>query len=105
MPRAPALERWSITSQGYCECLPRHENHISLDPERKDSWGVPIANIHWSWSDNEKALREDMKTQCAEMLEAAGCKNVHPYDDNAPMAFVELVDRPEPVETEAKAEE
>jgi len=25
--------------------------------------------------------------------------------DNAPMAFVELVDRPEPVETEAKAEE
>ena len=78
---------WSMSLQGYCECLPRHENHISLDPERKDQWGVPLVHIHWSWSDNEKALREDMKTQSAEMLEAAGCKNVHTYDDNAPMGF------------------
>lgn len=44
-------------------------------------------HIHWSWSDNERALREDMKTQCAEMLDAAGCKGVRTYDDNAPMGF------------------
>lgn len=78
---------WSMGMQGYCECLPRHENHISLDPEWKDQWGIPIVHIHWSWSANEKALREDMKTQCAEMLEAAGCTNVATYDDDAPMGF------------------
>ena len=78
---------WSISLQGYCECLPRHENHIALDPEKKDRWGIPVVRIHWSWSDNEKALREDMKTQAAEMLEAAGCKNVRTYDDHAPMGF------------------
>ena len=78
---------WTISTQGYCECLPRHENHITLDPERKDQWGIPIVHIHWSWSDNEKALREDMKTQCAEMLEAAGCTNVRTYDNDAPMGF------------------
>ena len=78
---------WSMSLQGYCECLPRHENQIALDPERKDRWGIPLVRIHWSWSDNEKALREDMKTQAAEMLEAAGCKNVRTYDDNAPMGF------------------
>jgi len=78
---------WNTSLQGYCECLPRHENHISLDPERKDQWGIPLVHIHWSWSDNERALREDMKTQCAEMLEAAGCKDVRTYDDNAPMGF------------------
>src|SRR5206468_11863853 len=78
---------WSISLQGYCECLPRHENHISLDPEKKDQWGIPVARIHWSWSDNEKALRADMKAQAAEMLDAAGCKNVRTYDDDAPMGF------------------
>src|SRR6185503_11085836 len=29
---------WQISLQGYCECLPRHENHIALDPEKKDQW-------------------------------------------------------------------
>ena len=78
---------WTMSVQGYCECLPRHENHISLDPDRKDAWGIPVVHIHWSWSDNEKALRADMKTQSAEMMEAAGCKHVQTYDDDAPMGF------------------
>jgi choline dehydrogenase-like flavoprotein len=78
---------WRITLQGYCECLPRHENHVDLHPDKKDRWGIPIPRIHWSWSDNERALRADMMTQSAEMLEAAGCKEVETYDDNAPMGF------------------
>jgi len=78
---------WGIGMQGYTECLPRHENRISLDPQRRDRWGLPLVRIHWSWSDNERALREDMKVQSAEMLEAAGCRNVRIYDDDAPMGF------------------
>ncbi|HET7456714.1 MAG TPA: GMC family oxidoreductase [Gemmatimonadaceae bacterium] len=78
---------WGTTMQGYCECLPRHENYVELDPQRKDAWGLPVPRIHWSWSDNEKAMREDLKTQCAEMLEAAGCTGVATYDNDAPMGF------------------
>jgi choline dehydrogenase-like flavoprotein len=78
---------WHITLQGYCECLPRHENYVELDPEKKDAWGIPIPRIHWSWSENETALRADMMTQSAEMLEAVGCKEVETYNDNAPMGF------------------
>jgi choline dehydrogenase-like flavoprotein len=78
---------WGMSMQGYCECLPRHENYVDLDPERKDAWGMPLPRIHWSWSDNEKAMREDMKAQAAEMLEAAGCTGVETYDDDAPMGF------------------
>jgi choline dehydrogenase-like flavoprotein len=78
---------WGMTMQGYCECLPRHENYVDLDPSRKDAWGMPIPRIHWSWSDNEKAMREDLKAQTAEMLEAAGCTGVETYDDDAPMGF------------------
>ncbi len=78
---------WGISMQGYSECLPRHENYVDLDPERKDQWGILVPRIHWSWSENEKAMREDAKTQSAEMLEAAGCRDVQIYDDDAPMGF------------------
>ncbi len=78
---------WRMSMQGYCECLPRHENHIDLHPTQKDRWGIPLVRIHWSWSENEKALREDMKAQAAEMLQAAGCRDVRTYDDDAPMGF------------------
>jgi choline dehydrogenase-like flavoprotein len=78
---------WSMGLQGYCECLPRHENRVALDATRTDRWGMPLVRIHWTWSDNERALREDVKVQSAEMLEAAGCRNVHVYDDDAPMGF------------------
>ena len=78
---------WRVSMQGYCECLPRHENYIDLDPEQKDRWGVPIPRIHCGWSDNERAMREDLKQQAAEMLLAAGCTDVETYDDDAPPGF------------------
>ena len=69
------------------ECLPRHENHVDLDPVQKDRWGIPILRIHAGWSDNERAAREDLKEQAVEMLRAAGCTDAHPYDDDAPPGF------------------
>ncbi|MGA1150486.1 MAG: GMC family oxidoreductase, partial [Flavobacteriaceae bacterium] len=35
--------------------------------------------------ENEKKMKEDWKVQAAEMLEAAGCKDVSIYDSNAPI--------------------
>ena len=46
-----------------------------------------MLRVHCAWSDNERALREDVKTQSAEMLEAAGCKNVETYDHDGPPGF------------------
>src|SRR5438128_3057260 len=78
---------WGISLQGYGECLPRHENYVDLDPERTDQWGIPLPRVHCSWSENERAIREDVKTQAAEMLEAAGCTNVETYDEDGPPGF------------------
>src|SRR3989475_10968942 len=36
--------------------------------------------IHCTWGDNELAMRKDMAASAAEMLEAAGCKNVRTHD-------------------------
>src|SRR5205823_3528586 len=78
---------WRISLQGYGECLPRHENHVDLVPQRTDQWGIPLLRVQCAWSDNERAIREDVKTQSAEMLEAAGCKDVETYDHDGPPGF------------------
>jgi choline dehydrogenase-like flavoprotein len=58
------------------ECLARAENHVTLDKGKRDAWGIPTLRISADWSDNEKKLWEDGRNQAAEMLEAAGAKNV-----------------------------
>jgi choline dehydrogenase-like flavoprotein len=62
------------------ECLPYEDNYVEL-AEETDPWGIPVLRIHAYWHDNELKMREDMKAQAAEMLEAAGCRNVRTYDN------------------------
>ena len=56
------------------EMLPRQTNRVTIDPERKDRWGIPVARIACEHSDNERAQIADAVDQCREMLAAAGCE-------------------------------
>src|SRR5207245_126902 len=76
---------WQMTLQGYGECLPRQENYVDLDPARTDQWGIPLLRVHCAWSENERAIREDIKTQSAEMLEEAGCQGVEACGHEHPL--------------------
>lgn len=67
---------WSIGLGLWGECLARKENFVELDKNRVDAWGIPVLKVTASWSDNEKKLWEDGRQQAAEMLEAAGAKEV-----------------------------
>ncbi len=78
---------WSMWIGGWGEHLPRYENYVALDPEAKDAWGIPALRIHCTWSDNERKMKQDMAEQGAEMLEAAGCTNVQPFNNDAPPGF------------------
>jgi choline dehydrogenase-like flavoprotein len=71
---------WSMGLSAQGECLPRYDNYVELAKET-DPWGIPVLRIHATWGENELKMREDMKAQTAEMLEAAGCKNVRSSDD------------------------
>ena len=76
---------WNFDLYGFGECLPRETNFIELDPAVKDKWGIPALRIHCKWSDNERAAARDASQQAAEMLEAAGLRDINPYvNDNAP---------------------
>jgi len=76
---------WTFRFYGFGECLSNHENFIELDKEKVDAWGIPALKIHCQWRENERALLNDMSVTAAEMLSAAGAKDVEPFvEDNAP---------------------
>ena len=70
---------WSINFGGYGECLPYPDNRVTLNTDEKDKWGRNTLSIDAEFKDNEKAMQRDMASAMAEMLEAAGYKNVQPY--------------------------
>jgi choline dehydrogenase-like flavoprotein len=54
------------------EVLPRHENRVTLDPARKDAWGVPVAHIECEYGENEARMAADQVERLLEMAAAAG---------------------------------
>jgi len=68
---------WNVSIGAWCECLARKENHVEIDKEKKDAWGIPILKVRAEWSDNEKRLWDDARIEAVQMLEAAGATGVH----------------------------
>jgi choline dehydrogenase-like flavoprotein len=71
---------WTMGLMGFGECLPYHENKVTLNKDVKDVLGMPTLNLDAEWKTNEYNMRKDMMNDAAEMLEAAGLKNVSTYD-------------------------
>jgi len=71
---------WSVGMTAFGECLPYHENKVTLNYKKLDEWGLPTLNFDVEYKENEKKMRVDMKKQAIAMLEAAGYKNVRGYD-------------------------
>ncbi|MGA2985139.1 MAG: GMC family oxidoreductase [Terriglobia bacterium] len=59
---------FGITAQG--ECLPRYDNYVSLDPEKKDAWGIPALHIVAAHGENEHAMAKAMRHDVLEILDA-----------------------------------
>ncbi|MDR9407715.1 MAG: GMC family oxidoreductase [Balneolaceae bacterium] len=72
---------WTIGMGGFGEMLPNHDNKVYLSETETDKWGQPILVFDVEFSDNTYRMREDMKNDAAEMLEAAGAKNIEMFDD------------------------
>ncbi|HPF10507.1 MAG TPA: GMC family oxidoreductase [Flavobacteriaceae bacterium] len=72
---------WSMLLMGFGECLPYHENKMTLDYEKLDQWGLPTITFDAEWKENEWEMRKDMVQQAIEMLEKAGYTDIRPWDD------------------------
>ena len=72
---------WRIGATAFGEMLPAHENKVGIDETRKDKWGLPVLKIDCATGENERLMRIDMMNDMAEMLEAAGAREVEAYDE------------------------
>ena len=74
---------WNMGLGGFGESLPYYENKVYIDQTKKDKWGQPVLAIDCEFKDNERKMRVDMMNDAAEMLEAAGIKDVTTYDNGS----------------------
>ena len=75
---------WTVWMAGWGECLPYHENQITLDAKLKDQWGLPLINIDFSFKDNENKMMDDISKSSAEMLDAAGFTDINKFNYHKP---------------------
>ncbi|MEN1786220.1 MAG: GMC family oxidoreductase [Bacteroidota bacterium] len=72
---------WGIGMTGFGEMLPYHDNRVTLSKDKKDKWGLPQLDFDVTFKTNEYNMRESIKLEAKAMLEAAGFKKVHTYDE------------------------
>ena len=75
---------WSIWMAGWGECLPYYENRITLDNTKRDSWGLPLVSINFSFKENEYKMMADIMEVSGEMLSNAGLTNISRFSYNRP---------------------
>jgi choline dehydrogenase-like flavoprotein len=72
--------KWTLGIGGFGEILPYHENYVKINKEVKDKHGLPTLTFDAVLRENELKMRKDMANDAAEMLSAAGYKNVGTFD-------------------------
>jgi len=85
---------WFMLAFG--EPLPKYDNFVSLDPSKKDKWGIPVACIQCARSDNEVRMLQHMKTSLKELADAGGLRisesqRIRNWDDLAFRSLRHLV--------------
>jgi choline dehydrogenase-like flavoprotein len=66
-----------------CEDLPEHHNTVTLDPDLKDSSGIPAPRIDYTLSANSRRMLDHAVARGTEILRAAGA---HDVGSEAPLA-------------------
>ncbi len=71
---------WRVNSHMMGETIPKAGNYVSLDPEQKDEWGIPLLNINIDYDDNDEKMLKDFFEQFEEMYQKAGFTNIQTRD-------------------------
>ena len=69
----------SVNLVGFGEALARFDNFVAIDPNIVDIFGIPALRINMSWGENDKKMIPDMAVTAAQMMEAAGAKNIRQF--------------------------
>ncbi len=78
---------WEFFLTGFAECLPYHDNQITLNDDVLDKWGQPTLSIDAEFKANEKALNGQIQEDAIEMLQKAGLKDILGFDKEHPPGY------------------
>ena len=73
---------FSMTTMG--EVLPRFENHVRINPDVKDEWGIPALHITHRYTDNEQAMAKDSMEMAEQMCRGAGFEILAKHSEMVP---------------------
>jgi choline dehydrogenase-like flavoprotein len=68
--------RRSLYMCGICEDLPEQSNRVTLDPNLRDSNGIPAPKINYVLSDNSRRMLDHSMAQGKVIMAAAGAREV-----------------------------
>jgi choline dehydrogenase-like flavoprotein len=66
----------SMVSTGHTTSLPVESNSISIDPTRKDAWGIPAIRVTYKDHPDDLAFARFLQDRQVEIMEAAGARKV-----------------------------
>lgn len=73
---------FGMTTMG--EVLPRFENHVRINKDKTDAWGIPVLHISQTYGDNEKAMARDARDMAEAMCRGAGFEVLATHSEMVP---------------------
>ncbi len=73
---------WRVGSQMMGETIPKETNFLSLDPDKKDEWGIPQLRFSIDYDENDEKMIKDFFNQLSEMYTKAGFTNIKTSDSH-----------------------
>ena len=73
------VRRWTGTRvrlAAHGEMLPGDGKYVTLDPEAKDKWGIPVLNIRYGHDDNDREMFKYLRQTYEEILKEAQAVDV-----------------------------
>jgi choline dehydrogenase-like flavoprotein len=71
---------WNVGSHIMGETIPKLSNMVSLDPFKKDEWGMPLLKVNIDYDENDEKMIIDFIEQMTEMYTKAGFRDIHATD-------------------------
>lgn len=72
---------WTFSLMPFGEVLPDPNNRVTLSQSRRDVWGMPVPVIDAAHGRNEYVMMREAARDAAEMLQAAGCVDITPWEE------------------------
>jgi choline dehydrogenase-like flavoprotein len=76
-----------VTAGIFGERVARYENHVRINPDVKDKWGIPVLHIEARDSQNETNLRRDAANTAEELFHEAGWEIISKTDKVNPPGY------------------